>query len=203
MDRLAGESVLKRYRIIGWGCPREIGRIMVLLVIDVQKGITDERLYGFQTFEANLKQLLDASRRYGVEVIYVRHDDGPGSGFTKGDWDFEIYDAFAPKENEKIFYKTVNSCFHPQTGLDSYLKEKNETQVMIVGLQTDFCIDASVKSAFERGYIVFIPAYTNSTTDNEYFSQSTAYHFYNDFMWPRRYASCISFGEAVRMIEGK
>lgn len=35
---------------------------MVLLVIDVQKGITDERLYGYQQFEDNLKQLIDASR---------------------------------------------------------------------------------------------------------------------------------------------
>lgn len=58
---------------------------MVLLVIDVQKGITDERLYGYQQFEDNLKQLIDASRKNGVEVIYVRHDDGPGSGFSKGD----------------------------------------------------------------------------------------------------------------------
>ena len=40
---------------------------MVLLVIDVQKGITDERLYGFQQFEDNLKQLIDASRKNGVE----------------------------------------------------------------------------------------------------------------------------------------
>ena len=29
---------------------------MVLLVIDVQKGITDERLYGYQQFEDNLKK---------------------------------------------------------------------------------------------------------------------------------------------------
>ena len=80
---------------------------MVLLVIDVQKGITDERLYGYQQFEDNLKQLIDASRKNGVEVIYVRHDDGPGSGFSKGDDAFEIYDVVAPKEDEKIFDKNV------------------------------------------------------------------------------------------------
>lgn len=176
---------------------------MVLLVIDTQKGITNSNLFEFEKITGNIRTLIEKARQNNVEVVYVQHDDGPGSGFTKGDLDFEIYDAFAPNENEKIFYKTVNSCFHPQTGLDSYLKEKNENQVMIVGLQTDFCIDASVKSAFERGYKVIIPAYTNSTTDNEYFSKSTAYHFYNDFMWSKRYASCISFDKAVRMLEGK
>ena len=81
---------------------------MVLLVIDVQTGITDERLYRFKQFEENLKNLIDTSRKCGVEVIYVRHDDGPGSGFSKGDADFEIYEGVAPKSGEKIFEK--NEC---------------------------------------------------------------------------------------------
>ena len=49
---------------------------MVLLVIDVQKGITDERLYGFKKFADNLKRLIDASRKCGVEVVYVRRSIG-------------------------------------------------------------------------------------------------------------------------------
>ena len=131
--------------------PREIGRIMVLLVIDVQKGITDERLYGFKTFEANLKQLINTARRYGVEVVYVRHDDGPGSGFSKGDNAFEIYDGVAPKCGEKIFDKKVNSAFHASTGLELYLRSKNVKRVIAVGLQTDYCVDATVKSGKKKG----------------------------------------------------
>lgn len=42
-------------------------------------------------------------------VINVQHDDGPGTGFSVGDDDFEIYDGIAPVPGEKIFYKTVNS----------------------------------------------------------------------------------------------
>ena len=44
---------------------------MVLLVIEVQKGITDERLYGFHQINENLKTLIAASRKYGVEVFYA------------------------------------------------------------------------------------------------------------------------------------
>ena len=44
---------------------------MVLLVIDVQKGITDERLYGYQQFEDNLKQLIDASLTPWVGFAYT------------------------------------------------------------------------------------------------------------------------------------
>ncbi len=49
---------------------------MVLLVVDVQKGIVDERLYEFRKFVGNIKKLIGAAREQGIEVIYVQHDDG-------------------------------------------------------------------------------------------------------------------------------
>ena len=173
---------------------------MKLIVIDVQKGITDERLYDFDGFIKNVTSIIDAARKNNVEVIYVQHDDGPGTGFSFGDKDFEIADQVAPKENEKIFIKTINSCFG-NNDLASYLRESKEKDLMIVGLQTNFCIDASVKSAFERGYKVIIPKGTNSTFDNDYMDRETTYKYYNDMMWPERFASCISVDDAIKMIE--
>ncbi len=64
MDRPARKIVLTIRR-------RRVKRIMVLLVIDVQKGITDERLYGYQQFEDNLKQLIDASLTPWVGFAYT------------------------------------------------------------------------------------------------------------------------------------
>ena len=173
---------------------------MKLIVIDVQKGITDERLYDFDGFIRNVTNIIDAARKNNVEVIYVQHDDGPGTGFSFGDKDFEIADQVAPKENEKIFIKTINSCFG-NNDLANYLRESREKDLMIVGLQTNFCIDASVKSAFERGYKVIIPKGTNSTFDNDYMDRETTYKYYNDMMWPERFASCISVDDAIKMIE--
>ena len=57
----------------------------VLLVVDIQKGITDERLYEFDKFVSNVTALIEAARNNNTEVIYVRHDDGEGSGFSAGD----------------------------------------------------------------------------------------------------------------------
>ena len=173
---------------------------MKLIVIDVQKGITDERLYDFDGFIRNVTNIIDAARKNNVEVIYVQHDDGPGTGFSFGDKDFEIADQVAPKENEKIFIKTINSCFG-NNDLANYLRESKENDLMIVGLQTNFCVDASVKSAFERGYKVIIPKGTNSTFDNDYMDRETTYKYYNDMMWPERFASCISVDDAIKMIE--
>ena len=56
---------------------------MVLLVVDTQKGIVDERLYAFEKFVSNIRKLIRTAREQGSEVVYVQHDDGPGTGFSK------------------------------------------------------------------------------------------------------------------------
>ena len=64
---------------------------MVLLVVDTQKGIVDERLYAFEKFVSNIRKLIRTAREQGIEVVYVQHDDGPGTGFSIGDDEFEVY----------------------------------------------------------------------------------------------------------------
>ena len=95
---------------------------MVLLVIDTQKGITDDRLYEFEKVTKNIKELIDLARANHKKVIFVQHDDGPGTGFSYGDEEFEIYDEFARQEGEWLFVKTVNSALHPSVGLLDELK---------------------------------------------------------------------------------
>ncbi len=71
---------------------------------------------------------------------------------------------------------------------------------MIIGLQTNWCIDATVKSAFERGYEVIIPEGANSTFDNDYMSGETTYLYYNEEIWPDVFADCVSFDEALKLL---
>lgn len=170
---------------------------MVLLVIDTQKLITTEKLYRFDTFVSNIIELLRTARANDIEVIYVRHDDGEGQALTRGTEGFELYEAFAPTPEEKIFDKTVNSAFKG-TGLLEYLRKKQETDVVLAGLQTDYCMDATVKAAFEHGFHVMVPAYANSTVDNPFMTGEKSYRYYNEFLWNGRYAECIPLSETIR-----
>ena len=173
---------------------------MVLLVIDTQKGITDERLFAFEQFRKNVRSLIEAARANGREVIFVQHDDGPGSGFSLGDDDYAIFEEFAPKDSEKVFTKTVNSALHPSTGLASYLKSKNVHRIMVVGLQTNFCIDSTIRTGFDLGFEMIVPAYANSTFDNDFMDKEKSYHYYNDFLWPERFAKCLPLEEALLLL---
>ena len=84
---------------------------MILLVVDMQEGIVDEELYNYDAFLAKTVRLIDTARKNGVEVVYVRHDAGPGSGLSAGDEAFEIAARVSPAKGEKVFTKTINSCF--------------------------------------------------------------------------------------------
>ena len=175
---------------------------MILLAIDIQKGITDNRLYNFKGFIENTRKLLDTARKNGVEVIYFQHDDGPGTGFSVGDWDYEIADEVKPIEGEKIYSKNINSCFGNKD-FEEYVKKLEDKTLMIVGLMTNYCIDATVKSAFERGFKVIIPEGANTTSDNDYMNAETTYRYYNEMMWPKRFAECISMDDAIKLLERK
>ncbi|WP_061996960.1 cysteine hydrolase family protein [Clostridium sp. ATCC 25772] len=173
---------------------------MVLLVIDTQKLITNEKLYKFDMFVSNVKKIINQARLNNIEVIYVRHDDGIGNELTKGNDGFEIYEKFKPINEEKIFDKVVNSAFKG-TGLLEYLIDKGEENIIIVGLQTDYCIDATIKCGFEHGFNIVVPAYANTTVDNKFMSAEQSYKYYNEFMWNGRYAECISVNETLEIMK--
>ena len=172
---------------------------MILLVVDMQKGLVDEDLYAFDTIIDRTVRLVDAARKNNIEVIFVQHDAGPGSGMSVGDEDFEIVDQIAPKEEEKVFVKTINSCFGNQE-FKEYMEHQDDNRLMIIGLQTNYCIDCTVKSAFERGFAVIIPEGTNSTFDNDYMTGETAVRYYNEDVW-EELVDAVTFEDAMTMLE--
>lgn len=173
---------------------------MVLLVVDTQKAITNSKLYKFDLFKSHVIELIELARNNNIEIIFVRHDDGIGYELTRGNDGFEIYDEFQPVNGEVIFDKKVNSAFK-DTGLLEYLRQKEENTIIIAGLQTDYCIDATIKAGFEYGFKMIVPSNANSTVDNPYMTAEQSYRYHNEFMWKKRYAECISFEETLKLMK--
>ena len=171
---------------------------MILLVVDMQKGLVTDDLYAFDTFMERVVRIIDAARKQHTEVIYVQHDAGPGSGMSAGDSDFEIADQVQPEPGEKIFVKTINSCFGNKD-FREYMELQEDKRLMIVGLQTNYCIDCTVKSAFERGFEVIIPEGTNSTFDNDYMTGETTCRYYNEDVW-EELVNAVTIEEAIALL---
>ena len=171
---------------------------MILLVVDMQEGLVDEELYAFDTFMDRTVRLIEAARKNHVEVVFVQHDAGPGSGLTAGDSAFEIAGQVRPLPEEKVFVKTINSCFGSKD-FREYMEKQEDRRLMIIGLQTNYCIDCTVKSAFERGFEVIIPEGINSTFDNDYMTGETAVRYYNEDVW-EELVDAVTFEEAMDML---
>ena len=173
---------------------------MKLIVIDVQKALVTSELYHSNSFLNNVVKLIKLAREHDVEVIHVQHDAGEGSGFSLNDEGFDIVEQAKPLENEKVFVKTINTAFSNKE-FEQYLLQSNDKELMVVGLQTEFCVDATIKSAFERGYKVIVPNGTNSTFDNDYLPAKETINYYQKWIWQGVFANCISFKEAVSLLK--
>lgn len=172
---------------------------MILLVVDAQKLLVNSKLYNNKITVANIKSLIKLAHENNIEVIYVQHDGGEESNLTKGKEGFEIYEEFTPREHEKIFIKNTSSSFR-KTGLLEYLKEKNEKNIVVVGFQTDQCIDATIKCGFEHEFNMIVPNNTNSTVDNEFMAGKQSYKYYNEYVFSN-YAQCLSIDKVIKIMK--
>ena len=138
---------------------------MALLIIDVQNALMWENPWrGAQMIE-NIKSLQQTAREHGVEVIFIQHCEEDNE-FAIGQESWKIYDEIAPLEHEKVIYKHFNSAFRDTT-LELYLEDKGIETLMTVGMQTEYCFDATIKVGFELGYEMLIPESTNTTFDGK------------------------------------
>lgn len=173
---------------------------MKLIVIDVQKGIMKEDIYMGSVVLSNIEKLIYEARKNDVEVIFVRHDRGEGSDLTIGQEVHNICDEIKPLPSEKVFDKKINSMFG-NSELKEYLLSSLDRDLMITGLKTNFCIDASIKSAFDLGFKVTVPEYCNSTTGSRFMSGETTYEYYNTLIWPGKFAEIVSLKKALLMLK--
>lgn len=171
----------------------------VLLVVDVQTALIKEHPYNEKKVIGNIKKLISIARDSNKEVLYVRHDDGIGEELEYGTDGWQIYNEIAPNKDERVFEKKYNSAFF-KTGLKEYLESKKIDTIILTGLQTEYCIDATLKSAFDNGYSVIIPEQTNTTFDNEYLSGEKLYKFYNYKIWNNRFAKVLSVDEVSKIL---
>jgi nicotinamidase-related amidase len=171
----------------------------VLLVVDVQTALIEEHPYNKQKVIDNIKRLISVARDNEKEVLYVRHDDGKGAALEYGTDRWQVYYEIAPNNDEKVFDKQYNSAFL-KTDLKEYLESKKINIIILVGLQTEYCIDTTCKSAFEYGYKIIIPEEANTTFDNEYLTGEKLYEFYNYKIWNKRFANVLSVEEVIKIL---
>jgi nicotinamidase-related amidase len=115
-----------------------------------------------------IASLLDAWRGLGRPVIFTRHGhQGPddlgmlGRFFDDyiraGEPEGEIVATLAPRAQEAVLRKTTYDAFRG-TQLAALLEGARATQVLVTGVLTHMCCETTARSAFCRGFEVYVAA---------------------------------------------
>lgn len=163
------------------------GTYDALIVIDVQTALVEAHPSDEERFIASVGALIEACRCNGVPVVYVLHDGGPGDELERGTDGWQAYAAVAPQGGEPCVGKRFNSAFR-RTGLHEMLRSLGAKRLVMCGMQTEFCFDASVKVAFELGFEVTVPREAVTTFDSEFATGDALTAYFEDRIWDGRFA---------------
>lgn len=172
---------------------------IALLVIDFQNALVLAKPFVVEEIISNIKKLIKTCRDTNVEVIYIQHNDELGSELESNSEGWMIYGEITPNVNEEVISKNYNSAFK-ETNLKEYLDDREINQLIITGMQTDYCIDTTCKVAFEYGFKVIIPEKTNTTFNNENILAKDLYEHYNYNVFNDRFGIVESVEKTLERI---
>jgi nicotinamidase-related amidase len=133
-----------------------------LVIIDIQKDYFPGgrmELVGAEAASGQARRLLSAFRESREPVFHVQHvfesDDAPF--FTPGSEGAEIHPDLAPVSDEPLIVKHNPNAFL-ETSLADQLHQAGVEDVVICGMMTSMCVDASARAAAELGFRTSIAA---------------------------------------------
>ncbi len=143
-----------------------------LLVIDIQKDYFPGGKYPLvNPLEAAQKAyiILQCFRESGHHHVHIQHVslEPDATFFISGDRGTDIHDSATHFEGEPIVYKHEPNSFL-NTNLLELLKSWEIERVVITGMMTHMCVDATARAASDLGFQVIIAEDACATRDLKY-----------------------------------
>ena len=129
-----------------------------LLIIDVQKGLDDPSLGRRNNpgAENNMAVLLEMWREKKLPIVHVQHCSVEPHSLLRPELPGNaIKDEVFPLTGEKLIQKSTNSAF-VGTELTAFLHDMDIERLVVVGLTTDHCVSATIRSAADLGFAVTV-----------------------------------------------
>lgn len=138
----------------------------VLVLIDIQRDYFPGGRFPLVDPDAAAEraaELLTAFREAGLPIVHVRHESsGSGSFLEAGTPGAEIDPRVAPEGDETVVVKHHPNAFHGASSHGGPLGEALTAHVgaplVIAGMMTSMCVDASVRAASDLGWKVTVAA---------------------------------------------
>lgn len=144
-----------------------------LIIVDIQNDyFKDGKMELVKPDQAasNAAKVLAWFRENNKEnIFHVQHIAAdPAMGFFLPDTDgAEIHESVQPEEDEPVIVKHFPNSFL-QTDLESKLKDNDIRKVIVIGMMTHMCIDATARAAVDLGFETTVIEDACATLDLSY-----------------------------------
>jgi nicotinamidase-related amidase len=172
-----------------------------LLIIDIQNDYFPGGKYPLVNPLDAAKQaylLLQCFREHGGYHVHIQHVSRKPDAtfFVPGDRGTDIHDSVAHFEGEPIIYKHQPNAFL-NTGLLELLRSWEIERVIVAGMMTHMCVDATARAASDLGFQVIIAEDACATRDLKYGDTTVpADHVHKAFL-----AALKSYGKVMKSEE--
>jgi len=164
-----------------------------LLIIDVQQILCKGpcAVADIKGVLTRINHLSADARDAGVPVILVQHeeDEGPMQVDAEG---WQLAQDLEVRHDDLKIRKTTPDSFH-KTELNLQLQSRDITRLVICGMQSDFCVDTTVRRALSLGFEVVLVADAHSTLDNSVLTARQIINHHN--------ATLAHFGPKISVIK--
>lgn len=154
-----------------------------LLIIDVQLGSFKEKRILYKGIELlkNIQLLIHKARTVQAPIFYMKFNGKPGSLLEHGNPEWAIHESIAPLSEDIVLEKNHPDSFH-ETSLQQELNKKDIKHIVITGVQSEICIDATCRRAYSLGYDVTLVEDGHSTYDTTLLSAPQIIKHHNDII---------------------
>jgi len=149
-----------------------------LLVIDVQVGLMKDAYRRDEVLQT-IKFLLERAHDSETPVIYVQHDGPSGDDLEVNTPGWQLHPTIAPREGEIVVRKESPDAFY-QTRLQEELQELAIKRLVVIGGQTEYCVDTTTRRAVSQGYNVVLVSDAHTTFDNKTLTAAQTIAFCNE-----------------------
>ena len=147
-----------------------------LLIIDIQNDYFPGGAFPLVDPEkaaAAARTVLERFRSVGAPIIHIRHvwDEPEADFMVPGTPGAEINAAVAPLPTEAVIEKHFPNAFR-ETELAASLAERGVDELVVAGMMTSMCVDATVRAAVDAGLTVTVVSDACASPDLEFGGRS-------------------------------
>ena len=136
-----------------------------ILIVDMQVGLLNGApKHDLQGVIDRINQLISRMRASGGKVVFVQHRGDSGDDFEPNTPGWQFLPQLRREPADAVVCKTLNDPFQG-TDLQAVLQAIDPERVLITGWATDFCVDATVRSAVSNSYDVVVVADGHTVSD--------------------------------------